>query len=87
MGYPGYPHWGTPSSRSDRGHLGTPHQATLPPLARPGSGTPPGWTWLGYPLKVWTEKQSETITSRLVLRTWVVNMKYKLHISTLQDKY
>ena len=45
-----------------------------------GTPSPPGWTWLGspppqldlvriLPPQVWTDKQSETITSHLVLRT------------------
>ena len=50
----GYPRWGTPL-------------AGYPP-GGPGRGTPPTWTWPGYPPQVWTYKQSETITSRLVLR-------------------
>ena len=40
----------TPSSvLSQRGGEGTPSLARIPP-ARPDWGTPPVWTWLGYPL-------------------------------------
>ena len=46
VGYPparsdgGYPRWGTCPARSNRGT-----QGGVPP----SQGTPPGWTWLGYP--------------------------------------
>ena len=57
-----------------------PLAGSTPPPARSDGGTrggvPPGrrypparWTWLGYPPQVWTDKQSETITSHLVLHT------------------
>ena len=73
-GYP--PIGGTPPARSDRGIWGgvppagvTPQQGV--PLARSNWGYL-RWTWLDLagvpPLQVWTDKQSETITSRL-LRT------------------
>ena len=71
----GYPSWGIP-------HQGIPHQGTPPPSqvqwGVPEMGYPPP-SWLDLagvpPLpQVWTDKQSETITSRLVLRTRSVNM-------------
>ena len=45
-------------------------------LPRLGYPPPLGWTWLGYPPPpVWTDKQSENITSRLVLGTRSVIIK------------
>ena len=49
----------------------------LPPGVPPWLGYPSaGWTWPGYPPtpQVWTDKQSETITFPLVLRTRSVNI-------------
>ena len=65
-GTQGAPLLGYPRARSDGGYprwctpIGSPHQG-MPKLAGPGRGTPS--------LQVWTDQQSETITSRLVLRT------------------
>ena len=54
-----------------------------------------GWTWLGPPPppppQVWTDKQSETITSYLVLRTWSVTIEIpqrtKAHQCALQKSF
>ena len=76
------PCWDTPRHLTWPGGTppgwGTPRDLTW--LGRAFQVPPPGWTWLGYPppgpgrvppppLRVWIDKQSETITSRLVLRT------------------
>ena len=84
LGYPhpgltgGYPPVRVPPVQVWRGVPWPPHRGTLPlgyhpwldlawvpppPPPGPGLGTPPP------PPQVWTDKQSETITSRLVLRT------------------
>ena len=70
----GYPRWGIPPSgyppaRSNRGYprWGTRRSGYPPPqLAGPGRLPPPR--------QVWIDKQSETITSHLVLRTRSVKM-------------
>ena len=69
----GTPHWGTPPARSDAGYLrwgtpcqGTPHLGNPPRLAGSGWGYP---GWGSPPRQVWADKQSETITFPLVLRT------------------
>ena len=94
----GYPRWGTPQqgyplARSDGGTQGGVPLARCdggylrwgaPPAYEPGWGSPPCLDLARVPPpQVWTDKQSETITSRLVLRTRSVNMKEDLRNSLL----
>ena len=67
------PQVGSPTSE------GGPHPRLGPPYLSQGGvptpgGGPPGWGRYPLPPQVWTDKQSETITSRLVLRTRSVTM-------------
>ena len=67
-----------PPTRSNRGYQrwGTPHRDTSwqgYPLTGPGWGTPPAWTWLGYPPPPGVDRQMDRHESKhslpVVLRT------------------
>ena len=74
------PHRGYPPARSDGvgGTQGGSPQQGVPPQLDLAGVTPPQLDLAGVPPpppQVWTDKQSETITSRLVLRTRSVNIQ------------
>ena len=73
-----------PEARSDRGYLrwgtlpaGVPPEGVTP-LAGPGWGTLPSWTWPGYPPpEVWTDRRLWKQYLTFVLRTRSVNIELK----------